>query len=200
MASSSSNNISGNNVLNNGYWSIDLGDSPHNNIIGNNIVGNDRYCIHLASSYNTISANNITGHELGLYLDYSSSNNTITENTIRNCSWSGISFMGSNFNRLYHNNFHSYVSSDEANFWDNGYPSGGNYWGYRGSYWAILLYALLSFFLVFSNTRIAVTTGHILLPHECPLSAHLGETINIVNMRFRKSSHIIKNGSKTIDT
>jgi len=38
-------------------------------------------------------------------------------------------------NRIYHNNFINIVASDGGtNYWDNGYPSGGNYWSdYTGA-------------------------------------------------------------------
>jgi parallel beta-helix repeat protein len=74
--------------------------------------------IGLNSSSNTISGNNITNNDYGIYLY-------------------GYSYVPSN-NLLYHNNFinNSQQVSNinrSINAWDDGYPSGGNYWsGYNG--------------------------------------------------------------------
>jgi parallel beta-helix repeat protein len=62
---------------------------------------------------------------------YDSSNNSITGNNIAN-NWCGICLYYSSNNIIFHNNFvdnarevYSYIS---VNVWDDGYPSGGNYW------------------------------------------------------------------------
>jgi hypothetical protein len=64
-----------------------------------------------------------------------SSNNTISENALTN-NGCGICFSGleeSGNNTVYHNSFINNTNqvistSGSANVWDNGYPSGGNYW------------------------------------------------------------------------
>jgi len=63
------------------------------------------------------------------------SNSTIKNNNI-NWNSHGIRLYVSSHNAIYHNNFGSnteHVSSEgSTNIWDNGYPSGGNYWsGYE---------------------------------------------------------------------
>jgi parallel beta-helix repeat protein len=64
--------------------------------------------------------------------------NNITENTVMNCTY-GISVCGASTNNtVYHNNFISnvqQVNMTGANtVWDDGYPSGGNYWSdYNGT-------------------------------------------------------------------
>ena len=74
----------------------------------------------------------------GIYLT-SSSNNTITGNTITAIvEKAGICLHNSSYNRIYHNNFdndHQASLSDSFNnSWDDGYPSGGNYWSdYNGT-------------------------------------------------------------------
>ncbi len=84
----------------------------------------------------TVSGNNITNSEYGVNL-FSSSNNTVSGNTLANNVQGGILLDGSN-NTIYHNNFinntiQASSSTDSINVWDDGYPSGGNYWsGYRG--------------------------------------------------------------------
>jgi parallel beta-helix repeat protein len=79
-------------------------------------------------SGNTITANDQYGIELT-----SSSNNSVSGNTINNNRY-GIRLYSSSNNIIYHNNFidntnQVYVyPSGYSNVWDDGYPSGGNYW------------------------------------------------------------------------
>jgi parallel beta-helix repeat protein len=153
LISSSNNSISGNNIANNWNMGIYLGDSPNNSLSGNNITNNGDYGIRLSSSwictshictpsnagsYNSIVGNNITNNNrAGIYLD-SSSNNSIVGNSISASNEDGIHLYYSSNNTIYHNNFvnntqHVRFEFGYANFWDDGYPSGGNYWsGYRG--------------------------------------------------------------------
>ena len=61
-----------------------------------------------------------------------SSGNVISENTISQNA-GGINLTGSDNNRIFHNNFvgntvQLSVQSSTGNLWDDGYPSGGNYW------------------------------------------------------------------------
>jgi parallel beta-helix repeat protein len=78
-----------------------------------------------------IVGNNISDNVEGIEL-ISSSNNTIAENTLLN-NGDGISISASSNNKIYHNNFvinqhNVWLPDDSANVWDDGYPSGGNYW------------------------------------------------------------------------
>jgi parallel beta-helix repeat protein len=80
----------------------------------------------------TIFGNTITNNSNlpGIHLCYSS-NNSISGNTITN-NYCGICLDSSSDNKIFHNNFidnRVQVSSYEsANIWDDGYPSGGNFW------------------------------------------------------------------------
>jgi len=78
----------------------------------------------------SITANKITNTLYGISLSCSFSTN-ISENDITN-NWCGIDISWSYGNKFYHNNFvdnHVQVSSyGSTNTWDDGYPSGGNYW------------------------------------------------------------------------
>ena len=114
---SSNNIISGNNITgnSNGIW---LFESSKNNIISGNNVTNNDYGISLYddSSTNIISGNNITDNGDGIYI-YKSSNNIIYHNNfIDNAKHVDDAALGHNPPRL------------SVNFWDDGYPSGGNYW------------------------------------------------------------------------
>jgi parallel beta-helix repeat protein len=133
---SSDNSISGNNVTANNDDGIDLGYSSNNSISGNNVTDNeyDGFYLHHYSSSNTISGNNIANNWAnGITLSWSSDNNSIVGNNIAN-NWDGIALDFSSNNLIYHNNFMDntqqvyFTVSGYANFWDDGYPSGGNYW------------------------------------------------------------------------
>jgi parallel beta-helix repeat protein len=76
--------------------------------------------------------NTITRNALGVDL-YCSRGNILCENII---SDNGVWVSGSSNNKIYHNNFINskvQIFTQDVNFWDNGYPSGGNYWSdYKG--------------------------------------------------------------------
>jgi len=61
----------------------------------------------------------------------------ISENTISDNFYAGIGISGASNNYIYHNTFKTnrhQAYDDSKNVWDNGYPSGGNYWSdYTGS-------------------------------------------------------------------
>ncbi|MGQ9530712.1 MAG: right-handed parallel beta-helix repeat-containing protein [Candidatus Bathycorpusculaceae bacterium] len=127
---SSSNSIIGNTITN--YRGIYLYDSSSNSINGN-MMTNIYYGVWLDSSanFNNISGNNITANNnSGIALSSSSSNNIIQNNIANNRE--GISLSYSSSNRIYHNNLKNNTqqvySLGSTNIWDNGYPSGGNYW------------------------------------------------------------------------
>jgi nitrous oxidase accessory protein len=69
----------------------------------------------------------------GISLCWSATNNTITSNNLICCNAGINSYKNgpSNDNTIHHNNFFNNTQNayDEcSNEWDNGYPSGGNYW------------------------------------------------------------------------
>jgi hypothetical protein len=79
-------------------------------------------------SKNTVSNN----AHYGIRINPWSGNNKISENTIRDNMGTGID-VGSENNVFFHNNFMDNViqvsvASGRSNVWDDGYPSGGNYW------------------------------------------------------------------------
>jgi len=132
--SSSNNTISGNNITANNYNGIQLyGSSNNNNISGNNITANGVVGIGLGqSSNNSISGNNIANNEYGIGLN-SCSNNSISGNSITANNLYDIALWSASNNFFYHNNFvndpsFQVLSYASENVWDDGYPSGGNYW------------------------------------------------------------------------
>ena len=131
--SSNYNSIKGNNISNNGFGGIRLHSSLKNSVSGNNITDHTYGCaIKLEYSLNyTISGNNIANNFWGISFGYSSNYNRIYTNNITNNDY-GIGLSSSSFNSIFHNNF---VNNGVlttlpylVNAWDDGYPSGGNYW------------------------------------------------------------------------
>ncbi len=88
------------------------------------------------SDNNNIYNNTISNNEYGLEL-LLSSNNSIFNNIISNHDNRGITLSSSSNNSIFHNDFSDNrypVWQDRVNYWDNGYPSGGNYWSDYAGY------------------------------------------------------------------
>lgn len=106
--------------------------SNDNEIVRNRIL-NSYNGIHLSGSgSNTIRNNTVSSNKNnGIWVLNSDSNN-ITHNNISMNTDTGIILYYSSDNRVYHNNITDNViqafANTDTNQWDNGYPSGGNYW------------------------------------------------------------------------
>ncbi len=93
--------------------------------------------VFLANCINVVVSNQIlTDSVVGIEMGFSSAN-TVMNNNITN-NYFGILSQSASSNTIYHNNF--LFNDDQAweesctNQWDNGYPSGGNYWSdYSGT-------------------------------------------------------------------
>jgi parallel beta-helix repeat protein len=96
-----------------GLWIGSILSASNGNIIANNTVtSNQRRGIEVSGDENVIINNTVTGNEEGIYIS------------------------GGAGNRIYHNHLNNRKNAydGELNIWDNGYPSGGNYWSdYPGS-------------------------------------------------------------------
>ena len=130
---SSSNNVISNNTIVNNGWGI-YAFSVSNNTIENNIITNNVYGISLEwVTTHTVRNNTITNHEeAGIYLS-DSRNNIFADNIIQNNKDGIVLVSDSNYDKIYHNDFIDNTSpgftvNSDTNTWDNGYPSGGNYW------------------------------------------------------------------------
>lgn len=130
----SSNNTITRNIITKNFGGIALAHAHNNTVSWNSITSNEGFGIYIqTSSNNEIFRNDIRNDYHGIQL-VDSSNNTMSENTIAN-NKEGILFAYASNNMIFHNNFinnekHA-VSADlraRANIWDDGYPSGGNYW------------------------------------------------------------------------
>jgi len=103
----------------------------------NTVANNDNSGIYLYSvSHSVFSQNDLTSNYYGIVLEQSSSN-TLSGNTITS-NQNGIVLYKSSYNSNYYNNFidnaRQVYSNESPNVWDDGYPSGGNYWSdYNGT-------------------------------------------------------------------
>jgi len=93
----------------------------------------------LVNSNNVLIQNvSMTYNAFGISL-LNSSDNTLIGNTVTNNDDYGIYLSLSSNNLIYHNNFvdnscQAHVKDYRVNIWDDGYPSGGNYWSdYTGA-------------------------------------------------------------------
>jgi parallel beta-helix repeat protein len=89
----------------------------------------------------TFSGNNVTGNRDGLRI-FLSDYNELSDNNISANSENGMNIVNSTGNMIFHNSFIdnsvSVLTQDSVNTWDDGYPSGGNYWSkFNGTdaYW-----------------------------------------------------------------
>jgi parallel beta-helix repeat protein len=128
------NSFAHNNLTKNGYMGIGIYESSYNRIFENNITANNDYGIRIfLSSNSSISRNYISANKGNGVNLYKSSTNNITENRIANNGY-GIRLENSSGNNFHHNNFMDneqqilFITQGYANIWDDGYPSGGNYW------------------------------------------------------------------------
>ncbi len=131
LSLSLNNKVQKNNISQNDYG-IDIYYSD-TNIVINNTIDQNNAGIHLHESImNDISKNDVSWNDVGINLFVLADYNYIVQNEIHNNS-EGIRLFGSKFNDIYHNNIldNTIQAIDDRpdNFWDNGYPSGGNFWG-----------------------------------------------------------------------
>jgi len=107
----------------------------NNSLIQNLTVMNNHLGIRLwSSSNNTLRENNVINNEAGISLG-NSLNNRIYENYIANND-EGLFLFDSSYNKIFHNTFEEnrYPATrlslwgSFGNSWNDGYPSGGNYW------------------------------------------------------------------------
>ena len=133
LQSSDSNNISQNFIIENFFMPIFLSNSKNNVIVANEISRNQHGMQLHTSGSNKIIDNvmtDILGHAIDLLYE---SNNIVVGNTIQD-THTAI-YIHASDNIIYHNKFinntyQAWIVDPHLhpNVWDNGYPSGGNYW------------------------------------------------------------------------
>ena len=126
----SSNNILSNNNASYNSNGIVFYFSDFNAIAENNISLNTRSICIQYSIGNNIKGNIVLNNDWGILLDYSDWNDIIG-NTVSDMGY-GIRLYRSSNNLVHHNNIIDNIvqaiDDRSDNYWDNGYPSGGNYW------------------------------------------------------------------------
>ncbi|HUW49117.1 MAG TPA: NosD domain-containing protein [Patescibacteria group bacterium] len=145
------NRIIENQVTGNLQNGITLLFSSNNQVLGNTLIDerpldwdHDIGLYLENSSNNTIMENAVIDYDSGLEVEYSSNYNIIAGNNFTYCG-SPVWFYLCGGNSFYHNNFVGNMGPgggvEESNTWDDGYPSGGNYWSdyqgldrYKGQY------------------------------------------------------------------
>ncbi|MFH1013195.1 MAG: NosD domain-containing protein [Thermoplasmatota archaeon] len=130
---SNDNVITGNNICNNtiGIYST---YAQNNTFKQNDFDSNKGYGMYLyTASDNSIVLNNVFTNNSYAIRIKGSKNNNVTQNLFLE-NYRGLYFCcGSRTNLVYHNTFMNNTLWDAkddvtGNNWDNGYPSGGNYW------------------------------------------------------------------------
>jgi parallel beta-helix repeat protein len=114
---------------------LELGFSRKIVVTNSSFSFNVKYGIYLLhSSNNTISKSNISSNYEGIFIAFSP-HNKLTSSDITENSYKGVTIDSSSSNRIYHNNFinnsdrsRQVYDNTGTNFWNETYPSGGNYW------------------------------------------------------------------------
>jgi parallel beta-helix repeat protein len=147
LANTNDSKITDNSVTANSYDGIILVYSSDNVLSGNNatangygvplLVGGDGIFLYYSSG-NVLSDNSAAANYMyGIFLNYSSGN-VLSGNNAANSEY-GIYLYSSSGNKVFHNDFLNNTQQasvfNSTNTWDDGYPSGGNYWSdYRIRY------------------------------------------------------------------
>jgi parallel beta-helix repeat protein len=125
--------VSGNNITNNDDG-VYLGTFCDNDTVsGNNLTNNYAGVgLDLRCSNNIVSRNNVTTNKYGVWLGTSCSYVTVSENDIADNGY-GVYISSSSNDTFFHNNLVDNAQQvgrqwPSTNAWDEGYPSGGNYW------------------------------------------------------------------------
>jgi parallel beta-helix repeat protein len=141
MRNSRNNTFSQNYIADNQYG-VWIKNSNSSSIHHSNVTSNQWGILMNNSALNRIFRNCISSNMAdGIYLEHAH-NNTIIENTIAENGellfpetpiYFGVKLQNSANNTIYHNNFidnwgQAEAISSDNNTWDNGWPSGGNYW------------------------------------------------------------------------
>ena len=129
----SSNMTAVSNTVADSSWGIDLYESTNATMTGNTAFSNGNGASIWFSDSCTVAGNNISDSEYAGISTYRATNLTIAANNITSVGTPGVELYESTDVAVYHNNFfnNSIDGTDDMgieNRWDNGYPSGGNYW------------------------------------------------------------------------
>jgi len=146
LHSSSDNTLSNNTLMSNRWVGISCGGASIIQLSSNNIIINNTVTSSVCGFqfwgggeyYNTVENNIVYSNGAGIQLGDNARYNAFRGNTMSNNSY-GLMIMNGpedskNYsNKIFHNNFidntmQVYTLTGGDNSWDDGYPSGGNYW------------------------------------------------------------------------
>ena len=122
-------------------WAVGmvLSNSFNVRVTQNNITDNAYHGLNLVSCHDNEVIDNIMSRNINGICISGSTNNDVHQNTIAS-NENGVAFYGASNNNIYHNDVsHNALQAydeygTERNNFDNGYPSGGNYWSdYNGT-------------------------------------------------------------------
>ena len=132
-----------NNIICNNHFSFNdifgiLAGSSNNSISENNIVASGQGIVLQSSLNNSVYRNSINYNDLAGILLIDTYYNIILENNIENNEYGILLLDNASYNSIYHNNLVNNINQTSIsykwwphggiNIWDDGYPSGGNYW------------------------------------------------------------------------
>jgi nitrous oxidase accessory protein len=132
----SHNNYLFNNKCNNSilYDGIFIYESSNNTLWKNTLSSNNGGGLGLShfANNNTLANNNVIGNQIGVDIHDNCSINTVHYNNVMLNTLYGIYLSYSSSNHVHHNNIidnaNQAYDDRSDNYWDDGYPSGGNYW------------------------------------------------------------------------
>lgn len=130
------NTVSMNIAVKNAFSGIGLWNSDHNTATFNTLAHNGDGVEFVAAHNNTLYSNDILNNDIGVHIRHSYGN-IIDYNYIGNNTEFGVKITSSSGNFVYHNsivdNVQQAFDDTDSNQWDDGYPSGGNWWSdYNG--------------------------------------------------------------------
>ncbi len=110
---------------------IRIFDSTNSTVQNCTLRSSDEDGLQIVRSFGDFIANNTIASNIRWGMGLGTSNSTVVNNTLLGNGWGMNMGTSSSNNRIYHNTFINntvQASDTSSNFWDNGYPSGGNYW------------------------------------------------------------------------
>jgi parallel beta-helix repeat protein len=126
------------NTLTYGFYGVYLNEANSNNVYENSVTANCSIGVcGFNASWNSIVCNEFATNSWASINLHFCCFNVIVGNLISSSSVGMRLLDGTNNNSIYHNSFVNntsqiYIQSSYNNTWDDGYPSGGNYWSNYG--------------------------------------------------------------------
>lgn len=138
LQASNSSVVTENIVSANMYGVLLYVSSNNNSVTHNSVNANWAYGIRVegqwgSSSNNNIESNDVVNNNIAISLYIFCPSNLIFDNNVADNNV-GIHSISSSGSKIFHNNFtgarqiQAWIDNVSSNLWDNGYPSGGNYW------------------------------------------------------------------------